>query len=200
MPREGRRSALGRLFRVLVGVQRALFRPSKGSPEPKTSYIDSSIRRSLSSGLRVFGFVWYSSGSSDLISSEDSMSPAASVALIVASCSSRNCFQIRIVLPRRQQFGSHRAAITPRRVAIHRRRDCEPRIPRRAARPSMFMMTACDARMPCLRALRRDHALPCGVRGPVDLASVAPIRLSLAPARRVYEREVTDGHPRQHNS
>src|SRR2546423_7009006 len=47
----------------------------------------------------------------------------------------------------------------------------------RSARPSVVVITVCDARMPCLSALRRDHDLPRAVRGPVDFEALRRLAL-----------------------
>ena len=49
----------------------------------------------------------------------------------------------------------------------------------RSARPSMVVMTVWEARMPCFKALRRDHDLPLAVRGPVDLEALRRLAAAL---------------------
>src|ERR1019366_7166938 len=60
----------------------------------------------------------------------------------------------------------------------------------RSGRPSTVVTTACEARIPCLRALRRDHDLPCGVLGPVDFEALR--RLAAAFRWEVFMDLVID--------
>jgi hypothetical protein len=43
----------------------------------------------------------------------------------------------------------------------------------------MVVMTVWEARMPCFKALRRDHDLPLAVRGPVDLEALRRLAAAL---------------------